>query len=92
MGLPSNPIPAETVTIGEIDIEIRGLRLAQIRQLAAMDQAASDATAIAWATGCTPEEAADWIETSPGGDPLALMAAIMRLSGWDPAASKRFPT
>jgi hypothetical protein len=91
MGLPSNPRPSETVTIGQVDIDIRGLHLFQIRDLAKMDQDQSDATAIAWATGCTPEEATDWIEQSAGGDAVQLLAAIMRTSGWDPDAAGRFP-
>lgn len=92
MGLPSNPLPAETVTIGAVAIDIRGLHLFQIRQLAEMDRDKSDAQAIAWATGASPEEAAEWIESSSGGDAVELMAAIMRLSGWDPDAGKRFPS
>lgn len=92
MGLPHNPQPAETVQIGEISLDVRGLHLYQIRQLAQMDQDVSDATAIAWATGCTVEEANDWVEQSSGGDAVQLLAAIMRLSGWDPDAGARFPT
>lgn len=92
MGLPSNPRPTETVQLGEISIEISGLHLFQIRQLATMDPDASDAQAIAWATGCTPDEAGAWIEASSGGDAVALMAAIMRVSGWDPDAGRRFPS
>lgn len=91
MGIPSNPLPSETVVIGEISIDIKGLHLFQIRQLAKMDEDVSDATAIAWSTGCTVDEASDWIERSTGGDAVALMAAIMRLSGWDPGAGARFP-
>lgn len=92
MGLPANPRPAETITIGQVDIDVRGLHLFQIRELAKMDQDESDAQAVAWATGCTPEEAREWIETSNGGDAVQLLAAIMRVSGWDPDAGKRFPT
>lgn len=91
MGLPSNPRPTESVTIGQVAIDIRGLHLFQVRDLAKMDQDDSDATAIAWATGATPEEARAWIEESAGGDAIELLAAIMRLSGWDPDAGKRFP-
>ena len=92
MGLPSNPRPTETVQLGDIAIAISGLHLFQIRELATMDPDASDAQAIAWATGCTPDEAHDWIEQSSGGDAVALMAAIMRLSGWDTDGPKRFPS
>lgn len=91
MGIPSNPLPTETVEIGAVAIEIRGLHLFQIRQLGAMDADESDAQAIAWATGATIEEAKAWIESSPGGDAVALMAAIMRASAWDPGAGARFP-
>lgn len=91
MGLPSNPLPTETVELGTIAIEIRGLHLFQVRALAKMDPDESDAQAIAWATGCTVGEATEWIERSVGGDAVNLMAAIMRLSGWDPDAGKRFP-
>jgi hypothetical protein len=91
MGLPANPRPTETVTIGQVDIDIRGLHLFQVRELAKMDQDISDATAIAWATGCTPDEATAWVEESIGGDAVELLSAIMRLSGWDPDAGKRFP-
>ena len=91
MGLPFNPRPAETVPIGEVGIELRGLHLFQVRALAEMDRDASDAQAIAWAAGCTPEEATEWIERSSGGDAAQLLAAIMRLSGWTPEAGARFP-
>lgn len=91
MGLPSNPLPTETVTIGEIEITVTGLHLFQVRQLAKMDVDESDAQAIALGTGCTIEEATAWIESSPAGDSAALMAAIMRLSGWTPEAGARFP-
>lgn len=91
MGLPSNPRPSETVTIGEVDITVRGLHLFQVRELAKMDQDDSDAQAIAWSTGATPEEARGWIEESSGGDAVQLLAAIMRVTGWDPDAGKRFP-
>ena len=91
MGIPSNPLPTESVVIGEVSIDIKGLHLFQVRQLAVMDQAESDAQAIAWATGYNIEDAKEWIESSAGGDAIALMAAIMRLSGWDPDAAKRFP-
>lgn len=92
MGIPSNPLPSDTVKIGQVEIGITGLHLFQVRQLAKMDEDASDAQAIAWATGSTPEEAAAWIESSSGGDAVELMAAIMRLSGWDPQAGARFPS
>lgn len=92
MGLPHNPQATETVQIGEVSLDVRGLHLFQIRQLAQMDQDLSDATAIAWATGCTVDEAREWIEASPGGDAIQLLAAIMRFSGWDPDAGARFPT
>lgn len=92
MGIPHNPQPTETVQIGEVAIGITGLHLFQIRELAKMDQDISDATAISWAAGCTVEEATEWIERSAGGDAVQLLAAIMRLSGWDPDAGARFPT
>ena len=91
MGLPRNQLPHETVTIGEVDIGVRGLHLFQVRELANMDRDLSDATAVSWATGCTVDEATEWIEASSGGDATALLAAIMRLSGWDPEIGKRFP-
>lgn len=91
MGLPSNPLPSEDVVVGDVSIAVTGLHLFRVRELAKMDPDQSDAQAIAWATGCTPDEARDWIEASPGGDAIALMAAIMRLSGWDPDAGARFP-
>lgn len=92
MGLPRNQRRAETVQIGEISIDIRGLHLFQIRELAAMAQEASDAQAIAWATGCTTDEAREWIVESEGGDTIQLLAAIMRVSGWTDDAAARFPS
>lgn len=91
MGIPHNAQPSETVRIGDVEIGITGLHLYQIRDLAKMDQDVSDATAIAWATGSTVEEADEWVRKSPGGDAVQLLAAIMRVSGWDPDAGARFP-
>ena len=91
MGLPHNERRSEPVQIGEVTINITGLHLFQVRELAKMDQDLSDATAIAWATGYTVEEATDWIRSSDGGDAVQLLAAIMRASGWDPQEAARFP-
>jgi len=91
VGLPRNQRVTQAVPIGDVTIDIRGLDLFQIRELAKMDQDASDAQAIAWATGCTLEEADEWIRESGGGDAVELLAAIMKASGWDRATGAQFP-
>ena len=91
MGLPTPGRRSETVQIGDVEITVTALHLFQIRELAEMPRDESDAAAIAWATGVTPEEAHQWIVDTGGGAGVELLAAIMRVSGWDPDAGKRFP-
>lgn len=86
--LPQIPMPAGSVTIGDVDVAVRGLSLAQVRQLREMEPDASDAQAIAWGVGCEVAEATEWLATAPAGASVEIMAEIMRLSGWDEGARK----
>ena len=88
MALPKIPRQTDTVKLAGVAVTVRALNLTQVRVLREMDPDASDAQAIAWGCDITIEEAQEWIADSDAGVAVTLMAAIMRLSGWDEDARK----
>lgn len=71
--LPPIPTPRETVTVGGVDVDVRGLTVGECEQLDTLGQTDPKATgvqALAWGCGVTVDEAAAWIAaTSPSSAP-----------------------
>lgn len=89
-------LPASAQITGKVElsggwVEIRGLSIAEVRRLSAMEGTAdeTDPHWIAAATGTPLAEVQEWFPTALAGDVKRLLGAIWNCSGLDDGA--RFP-
>lgn len=79
--LPLSPLPTGTVKIAGKDVPIRSLSREQARRFVELESPADEAFAIACATGCTEEEATEWMTQVDFPTGSTLILAVLRLSG-----------
>lgn len=85
MALPPSKVSTGTVELSGGVVEIRGLTFNEARE---MRGERANAVAIAYATGCTEDEAQAWIDTALAGDFNELIEAVLKASRLDEGAQK----
>lgn len=79
--LPPSPLPTDTVTVAGKKVQIKSLTREQARTFSALDSPQDEAFAIACATGCTEDEAREWLGQVDFPTGTGLIIAVLRLSG-----------
>lgn len=79
--LPLSPLPTSTVEIAGKKVPIKSLSREQARRFVELESPADEAFAIACATGCTEDEAAEWMTQVDHPTASTLILAVLRLSG-----------
>lgn len=92
--LPAIPTPTEKVTVGGVDVVVRGLTVGECRALQEMGETDAEATgvqALAWGCDVTVREAKAWIDATSPQFGAQVAEHIMRLSGMTEQVGARFP-
>jgi hypothetical protein len=87
-------MPTETVTVGGVGVALRGLSVAEMRELQALSEKDTEAAglrALALATDSTDDEVEAWLGATSPQFGLEVAEHVMRLSGHTEAAAARFP-
>lgn len=79
--LPLSPLPTSIVEIAGKKVPIKSLTREQARRFVELESPADEAFAIACSTGCTEDEAAEWMTQVDFPTGSALILAVLRLSG-----------
>lgn len=82
--LPKLELPFRKVNVGGTELTIKSLTRGQVHQMSGLDThnlTAVEATCLAFAIGCTVEEAAAWLNEAPADVATKLMDEIYDLAG-----------
>ncbi len=89
MNLPQGVLRTRKVELSGGEVEVRSLTLAQSRIAGALEGEARVVAAISFSCALDKEDVKAWMDDAPAGDAIALLNAIMDVSGMTGAA--QFP-
>lgn len=95
--LPKSKVGTRRLNLGGEEVEVRGLLRRELTEVLAPvgetpdDPAARercDVLTVALGCGVTEAEAAEWMESAPGGHVVLIIQAVMELSGMGESEGK----